>query len=102
MTPEHLDWVEISDHASDGLSTEGVAESMAIGRIKNLHGFCYKDTEEGGYNLHCPDLDDLIFAYTVLYNPRYNSKTAVVKTVFRADNPGSRFSGERFIGYNLP
>lgn len=100
MTPEHLGWVEISDHARVKMNGLGVPDSLAIGRIRNLHGICFTDTVEGGYNLYCPNLDDLVLAFEVQYNNTgYDNKQAVVKTVFECADPTSRFNSDRFEEY---
>lgn len=97
MDPTHLGWVELSDHAEARIREADVPASLVIGRVQNLHGICYEDTDEGGYNLHCPGLNDLVMAFEVQYHTGYDNKQAVVKTVFECDDPYGRFlASDRF------
>lgn len=95
MQPTNIEWVRLVDHAKEKCDTLGVEHSLIWGRIKNGHGFTYRDREEGGYNMYLAD-KDLVVAFDVRYDHRYLSKTAVVRTVFELTNPFTRFSTDRF------
>lgn len=83
MTPEYVDHIHISGHAEDKSDELNIDESFIVGRLRNGHGFFFRDTEgeAGAYDFYMPDRN-ISMSVKVKLNFRGRGKTIRVATIF--------------------